>query len=91
MNLSEAYLVNRRRQFLKSAFCYFFIALLLWIDGIWLIIHLKLLSAGIALVLALTLTLNAYHEHFWYMQMSQRKLGCTFRDWLLFISGRRAV
>ena len=91
MNLSEQDLDERRRQFLKSAICYLLVALLLWINGIWLIAHLKLLGAGIALILALTLTLNAYHEHFWYMQMSQHKLGCTFRDWLTFVLRRKAV
>jgi hypothetical protein len=47
-----------------------------------------LFAACFVLVLASTLTLLAYHEHFWYMQMQKRKLGCNFHDWICFILRR---
>ncbi|MBA2650212.1 MAG: type IV secretion protein IcmV [Legionella sp.] len=46
-------------------------------------IHAGLLSLvvmGIALVLA-------FRYHFWYFQIKQRKLGCTFQEWVKALRG----
>jgi intracellular multiplication protein IcmV len=35
----------------------------------------------VSLVVTLIALILAYRYHFWYFQMKQRKLGCTFSEW----------
>jgi intracellular multiplication protein IcmV len=32
-------------------------------------------------------TILVYRESFYYMQIKQRRLGCTFKDWLAWVRG----
>ena len=36
------------------------------------------------LLLLVTLSLS-FKYHFWYMQIVQKRLGCTFNDWIIFV------
>lgn len=87
-NLTEAQLAARKKIFLYSAFCYFGFALCLFLYFIYVLLNKHLFAACFNLVLVSTLTLLAYHEHFWYMQMQKKKLGCNFHDWVCFILRR---
>jgi hypothetical protein len=84
-NLTEAQLTTRKKAFLYSALSYFVFALCLFLYFVQLLLNKHLFAAFFDLILVGVLTLLAYHEHFWYMQMQKRKLGCNFHDWISFI------
>lgn len=43
------------------------------------------LGGFVAFTLTLLLWAYAFREHFNYFQMKQRRLGCTFKEWLAFL------
>jgi hypothetical protein len=62
------------------------------IIGIFLILYLTLciikmyyMSCIIIFLLAMVLFGLAFRYHFWYMQVTKRRLGCTFGDWVNFL------
>ena len=85
LNLTEEQLISRKKVFLYSALIYSFFAIGLFIYFIYLVVNSHLYAAAFDLILTGLITVTAYHEHLWYMQMQKRKLGCTFHDWLDFI------
>lgn len=87
-NLTEAQLTARKKAFLYSAIAYFVFALCLFLYFIQILLNGHLFAAFFDLILVGVLSLLAYHEHFWYMQMQKRKLGCNFHDWISFILRR---
>jgi len=87
-NLTEAQLTARKKAFLYSALSYFVFALCLFLYFIQILLNKHLFAAIFDLVLVGILSMLAYHEHFWYMQMQKRKLGCSFHDWICFILRR---
>ena len=60
------------------AFCY---ALYIGIDGFWLI-------AFVSFMVALLFLGYAFRENFNYFQMTQRRLGCTYKEWWVWVSSR---
>ncbi len=52
---------------------------------LYLFFHALILGGVIAFMLMLLLWAYAFREHFNYFQMKQRRLGCTFSEWLHFI------
>lgn len=87
--LDENAIKNRMRQCFYAAWLYFTIALLLLIYAGYLLISHRFFGTMVALILAtITITL-AYREGFWYFQMKVRKLGCTFVEFIAFITGRK--
>jgi Flp pilus assembly protein TadB len=42
-------------------------------------------SSIVTFLLALVLFGLSFRYHFWYMQVTKRRLGCTFGDWLSFV------
>jgi hypothetical protein len=87
-NLTEAQLIARKKAFLYSALSYFVFALCLFLYFIQILLNKHLFVALFDLILVSVLFLLAYHEHFWYMQMQKKKLGCNFHDWINFILRR---
>ena len=88
LHLTAEQLQQRKKVFLYSALIYGVIAMLLFIYFIYLLINLRLLAAFLDLILLTLMTVSAYREHFWYMQMQEKKLGCSFNDWLAFVLRR---
>ena len=88
MGLSEEQIHQRKKNFLLSALVYAVFALGFFVYLVYLLINVKLLAASLTLLLVVLMSLATYREHFWYMQMHKRKLGCTFEDWLAFILRR---
>lgn len=89
MNLTEADIQRRKKETYISAWIYFtfFIGLLVYA----VVLAIKEIYLGVLLcsVLSLLGAVLAGRESFWYMQMSQRKLGCTFGQWFRFITRRK--
>lgn len=79
--LTLEHVQNMQRIYLRNAIIYFLIGLSLACYSIWCFIN-GYFNAGI-----IDLTLTAYifvcciKSHFWYFQIKQKKLGCTFKEW----------
>jgi intracellular multiplication protein IcmV len=87
--LDENAIKNRMRQCYYTAWIYFTMGLLLFIYAFYLFFTVHIFGTLVALILStMTITL-AYREAFWYFQMKVRKLGCTFFEFLAFITGRK--
>ena len=56
-------------------FCVFIYTIYLLFMGTWLAAITSLMVMSLSLVLA-------FRYHFWYFQIMQKKLGCTFKEWL---------
>lgn len=39
------------------------------------------IAAGLSLIVTFIALVLGFRYHFWYFQIKQRKLGCTFRQW----------
>ncbi|MDF3054637.1 MAG: icmV [Gammaproteobacteria bacterium] len=81
LGLSEQDLINKRKEFLKMSVFYLVMAVGLFIYLIYLLFTGVFLGVFVAAVLVFVALAFAYREHFWYVQMSQRTLGLTFKDW----------
>ena len=88
LNMTDEQLANRKKIFLYSSLVYLAVAIVLFVYFVYLLVHLRLYPAFFDFILLVFISITAYREHFWYMQMQKRKLGCTFRDWLSFILRR---
>jgi hypothetical protein len=88
LNLNEMQLASRKRAFLYSALIYFTFALGFFIYFIYLLVHAHLYAACFEFILLGLISVIAYREHLWYMQMQKRRLGCNFYDWVAFVLRR---
>jgi intracellular multiplication protein IcmV len=88
LGMTEDQLAKRKETFLYSALIYWIFAFGLFAYFIYLLMHMYFLAVCFDLMLVLLLSLTAYREHFWYMQMQKRRLGCNFYDWLNFVLRR---
>ncbi len=48
-------------------------------------IKMYYMSSIVTFLLVMVLFGLAFRYHFWYMQVTKRRLGCTFSDWLDFL------
>lgn len=90
-NLSETDILQRQKAFGRLAAFYLFIAVCLGVYASYLFYKAAWLPVLMTLVLILVACSFAFKEHFWYAQMRQRRLGLTFKDWLLFAIGKSKV
>jgi intracellular multiplication protein IcmV len=90
-NLSEADLKQRQRAFGRLAALYLFVVFCLGIYVVYLWYNHAILSVFMTLVLMLVASSFAFKEHFWYVQMRQRRLGLTLKQWFLFVVGKTKV
>lgn len=89
LGLTSEQIVTRKKNFLYAAIVYWLVASVFVSYFIYLIINVRLFSAFFMLILTILMVLTAYQEHFWYMQMQKKKLGCNFREWLDFVLRRK--
>ncbi len=89
LSLDEDSISKRKRQCLYSAWLYVVLALGLVGYSFYLLLSDHVLSFFIALIFSLIAGLNAYREAFWYFQMTIKKLGCTHREFLMYLTGRK--
>lgn len=84
--LSEEEIARRTKYFFYYFLIYFCVSLGLLVYAIYLIQSSgRLLAVLATLFLGIAMFVYALREHFLYMEMKQRKLGCSFTDWLAFI------
>ncbi len=84
-NLSEKDLEKRAKSFLYFSIFYFLIAIGFFIYFIYLWAKFFIFAGFISFLLMIIALLLGYRDNFWWFQVKQRRLGCTFREWLNFI------
>lgn len=84
-NLSEQELKTRMRGLLTLSIVMVLFALGILSYAVYQFVAGTIQGGVVSLVLfVLALTL-AFRYHFWYFQMKQRKLGCTWQEWLNYV------
>ncbi len=87
--ITEEGLVKRMGTMLLMLKVYGALAALLFFYIIFLFMDGKVGTGIFACILLVVLGSFMFKEHFNYFQMKQRRLGCTFNDWLKFLAGRK--
>ena len=85
LNLTEEDIARKTKQFFFMACVYAFFAGCALLYAVYLLASGYFSSMLLSLVLTMFIGSNALREHFWYMQMQKRKLGCNLQDWIHFI------
>ena len=87
LNLTEETVATRIQQYKITLGILLIIGLLILIYAIHLLMdgHLRGFFVSLA-ILGIDLA-QAFHYHFWIFQMRNRKLGCTFKEWLYHFKG----
>lgn len=74
--LQKRYLALYRYSLLMLTLC-----ILLLSYGIYHLFYYNFLAALISVVLSGIALILAFRYHFWYFQIKEQKLGCTFSEW----------
>ncbi len=82
LRLTESDLVDRRKMFLIQTLLYLVSGVCVIIYAIWLAFHAYWTGMFVAFLVALMAFSYAFRSHFWLFQLKQRKLGCTFQEYL---------
>ncbi len=82
LDLTEADLKERQKEFTKL--CYFFLALALIVIcyALYTAFTGAMLASLISFCLALYALTQAFRFHFWLFQIKNRKLGCSIKEWM---------
>lgn len=82
LNITEEGLLIRKKRFMLMMFLWVAIAILILVYAIYLA-GLHSWHGFISCVaISLIAWVYAFRYNFWVFQIKQRRLGCTFRDWL---------
>lgn len=82
MNLTEADIQKRKKEFFRLFIIYLIIALGTLGYTIYLANQHAIMATIASFAVTLVIVAQAFRFHFWLFQLKQRKLGCTFREWL---------
>lgn len=82
LNITEADLTERRKEFGRLVAIYGSIGLIIVLYGIYMGINKHFAAALISTCLSLYAFGQAFRFHFWLFQINHRKLGCTVKEWL---------
>lgn len=81
-NLTEEMLQKKRRMLVYTSLGCLAGSFLIFAYTIYLILSGIYFSSMVSFMLALLLLAYAYREHFNAFQIKQRRLGCTFKEWV---------
>jgi intracellular multiplication protein IcmV len=91
LNLTEESLALRAQQFKLYIIVFLIVLALLWAYALWMWWTGSLLAAVGTAFISLVLVAQVFRYHFWLFQIRQRKLGCSFREWLWYgLLGRKS-
>ncbi len=80
--VNEAELRATANKYLAYAFLFFGLAILDFIYGLYLLFHHgAFLGLILTLAVCALLLAQAFRYHFWFFQIKNRRLGCTFDEW----------
>jgi intracellular multiplication protein IcmV len=81
LNLSEADIQNRAQQSQRQFFIFFIAAIILFLYALVLFVQQAYAAALGTFGLTAFLLAQAFRYHFILFQITQRKLGCSLREW----------
>jgi len=81
MNLSEADLKSREVSLKRLSLLMGFLALLVFLYSFYHLFYGSLQAAFLCYSVTLIAVALSFRYHFWYFQIRERKLGCTFKEW----------
>jgi len=86
MKLTPDMLAQRKQVLFRLSCFYGLLSLLLFAYTVYLLFvgtWNAVLMSGVLVFVMISL---AFREHFWYFQMCEKRLGCTFKEWLFFLA-----
>lgn len=82
LNLTDAVIEQRKKSFFYQTLLYLGLGFTVIIYGVVLAFDQHVMGTVISFIVSCVAFANAFRAHFWYFQTKQRKLGCTFQEWL---------
>lgn len=82
MNLTELDLEDRKKMFRTQVYLYLGVGLAVLAYTVWLAFSGYYVETFLAFLVAVMSMAYAFRSHFWLFQMKQRRLGCTFKEYL---------
>lgn len=82
LKLTEADIEERKKMFLTQVVLYLSAGFAVLGYAVWLAFQGHLTAMAIAFLVAVLSLAYAFRSHFWLFQMKQKKLGCTFKEYL---------
>lgn len=80
--LTEEQLHKKSDGLLKQSILFVVIGLGFFIFSLFRLYGGFFMQGTLLIFIAILLLANAFKSHFWYFQIKNRKLGCTFQEWL---------
>ncbi|WP_028388891.1 type IVB secretion system protein IcmV [Legionella fairfieldensis] len=81
LNISETDLQAKKKALYRLSLLMCAAAIFILTYAIYHIVYGNIRAVLVSLVLMLIALVLAFRYHFWYFQIKERKLGCTFREW----------
>jgi len=82
LGLNEEDLEERYSSFIQQCLMFLFFAIVIFSYAGYLIFKGHPLSGIVTFLMSVMLMVLGLRSHFWAFQISQRKLGCTWSEWL---------
>jgi intracellular multiplication protein IcmV len=89
LNLSEQDIINRTYEFKRLIILFSLITFFLLLYLIYLLLEHSWLGSVGCLGIMFVMIGQIFRYHFWLYQIQERKLGCTFREWLHSLGGKK--
>jgi intracellular multiplication protein IcmV len=82
LNITEAQLEQRRKEFTRLMIIYILVACALFTYSIYVIYaHKNIMGFIMSFAITLFALTHVFRYHFWIYQIKHKKLGCTLREW----------
>lgn len=82
MKLTDADLENRKKMFMTQMILYLSAGIAVLAYAVWLAFSGFITATFIAILVSILSMAYAFRSHFWLFQMKQKRLGCTFKEYL---------
>lgn len=81
LNLSDEDLKSREKGLYRSSLVMGSAAAIIFLYALYNMISGNIRATIVSLVITLLALVLGFRYHFWYYQIKEKKLGCTFREW----------
>lgn len=80
--LNEKDLFIQQKALFRLSLLMSLIALFIFFYGVYQLIYGSITGMLLSLIVLMIALVLAFRYHFWHFQIKQRKLGCSFKEWL---------
>lgn len=88
MGLDEAHLAEVKLAYFRRANLFLALLVLGLVYHVYLLFHQQWMASFVMISIDFMLFAFWFREHFWYTQMRVRRLGLTFKEWLVLCCSR---